>query len=71
MQDLTIGKSIKAARINLELSQQVLATRAGIALRTLSRIESGEDMNTATLSALAGALGLSIADLLAEQETVA
>lgn len=50
------------------MSQQVLATRAGIALRTLSRIESGEDMTVGTLSAVAVALDLSIPDLFGPSE---
>lgn len=47
------------------MSQQTLATKAGVAIRTLARIEQGEDMRLGTLDAIAGALGTTVAELLA------
>jgi transcriptional regulator with XRE-family HTH domain len=67
MQSLT-SVAVRREREIAGLSQQVLATKAGISLRTLSRIEAGEDCTVSTLEALAGALDLSPAALLAEPE---
>ena len=58
------GGSVRAAREAAGLSQQTLATRAGIALRTLVRVEQGEDTKVGTLIAIANALGTTAADLL-------
>lgn len=69
MEDLTIGGYVRTARLAKGLSQQTLATQAGIALRTLSRIEAGEDMNVRTLEALADALGLPASELLSAEST--
>lgn len=66
MQDLAdekLPERIKAARERAGLSQQVLATRAGIGMRTLVRIEAGEDVRYSTLVALANALNLEVGAL--------
>lgn len=66
MTDIPIGilpERIKAEREKAGLSQQVLATRAGIGMRTLARIEAGEDVRYSTLVALATALGLEVSVL--------
>lgn len=57
------------ARTAAGLSQQVLATRAGVAQRTLARIEQGEDARLSTLDRIAAVLGLTTADLLAPEPT--
>lgn len=54
---------IRSERERAALSQQVLATRAGISLSTLSRIEQGDDVKYSTLEAIANVLGVSVADL--------
>jgi transcriptional regulator with XRE-family HTH domain len=66
MEDPPIGANVKRIRQRLGLTQQTLAERAGLALKTLSRIENGEDMNTSTLSALAAALDVPAAELFAD-----
>jgi len=66
MQDLASEKlpiRLKAARERAGLSQQVLATRAGIGMRTLARIEAGEDVRYSTLVALATALDIDVSTL--------
>lgn len=59
-----ISKAVRTRRVEAGLSQQSLATRAGLSLRTLSRIEAGEDCTVSTLASLADALGITTADLL-------
>lgn len=64
MQDLAIASKVRAARRRVGMTQQTLAERAGLALKTLSRIENGEDMTLSTLAAIAAALDLSLGELL-------
>lgn len=59
------GAKVRSLREALGQSQQTLATNAGIALRTLVRIEQGEDTKVGTLGLVAIALGTTTADLLA------
>jgi transcriptional regulator with XRE-family HTH domain len=66
MEALPTGQAIKSARIRAGLTQQTLAERAGLALRTLTRIENGEDIKLSTLLAIADALNLSITDLVGD-----
>ena len=40
-----LGHNIKVARIKRRLPQEVLASRAGIGLSTLIKIEKGNDIN--------------------------
>jgi transcriptional regulator with XRE-family HTH domain len=60
------GQIIRALRETAGLSQQSLATKAGVAIRTLARIEQGEDMRLGTLSAIAVALDVGVSELLPE-----
>lgn len=74
MQELThvvTGTRIRARRTDAGLSQQRLATKAGIGLKTLVRVEQGEDVRLGTLTAIAGALGISVSEMLAEDEVQA
>lgn len=58
------GSKIRKLREEQELTQEELAGRARIATRVLQRIESGRaNPKTATLNAIAHALGCSMADL--------
>jgi transcriptional regulator with XRE-family HTH domain len=53
-----LGRNLKAARLCAGLTQQELATRAGIALAFLAQIESGiSDPDLRTIGALAKAVG--------------
>ena len=56
------------AREAAGLTQQVLATQAGLSIRTLSRIEDGEDTKVSTLAAIADVLGIPVADLIPERQ---
>lgn len=52
------------------MSQQRLAAKADLSLRTLSRIEADETQpNLATVYRLASALGVPFTDLLMEEDT--
>lgn len=66
------GPRVRAVREQAGMSQQVLATKAGVALRTLARIENGEDARLSTVDAIAAALGTTTSNLLAasSSETV-
>lgn len=64
MQDLTdeealseIGRRLRRARMNQNLTQGQLADRAGLRQATISRVESGHDFTIETLIALLRALG--------------
>lgn len=54
------GPSIREARAALGWTQEELAERAGVSRPTVARIERGDDVNTATLTRVAAALGLSV-----------
>jgi len=59
-----LGKAIRESREARELTQEDLAAAAKTTVRTLSQIETGMANPTwATVDEIAGALGLSIADL--------
>jgi transcriptional regulator with XRE-family HTH domain len=68
VQNLTIGPNVRQAREALGLKQQVVAVRADVALRTLQRIEQGEDCNVSTLAKIAEVLGVPVASLLSDVE---
>ena len=56
-------------REKLQLTQEELAAKSGISVRTIQRIESGIKPKGYTLESLSKALGISKDDLLAEQNT--
>jgi transcriptional regulator with XRE-family HTH domain len=60
-----IGNKLKAARLRARLTQAQLAAAAGLDQSAVSQIERGiiTEPRTATLKALAAALGVSAADL--------
>lgn len=60
------GAKVREARTAAGLTQQSLATRAGVSLGTLIRIERGEDTTLGTLTLLAAQLGVGVADLITE-----
>lgn len=53
-------RQLKDARVPHGLTQAELAVRAGISRPTVARVEAGEDVSTATLEKVAGALGLGL-----------
>lgn len=67
-----IGSRIRGARIARGLSQAALAEQAGISRNTVVQIElAGVNGNSATLDAIAGALGVELADLLRDEDSAA
>jgi transcriptional regulator with XRE-family HTH domain len=62
--DVEPTNRVLRARLAAGLTQQVLATRAGLATRTLARIEDGEDTKVSTLAAIAEVLGVELGDLI-------
>src|SRR5262245_53000327 len=67
------GVFLRRQRLQAGLSQQLLATRAGLAVRTVRDIERGSvcHPHTSSLSALAVALGLSESEFVEFREALA
>ena len=64
---MSIGMNIKTARMRHRWSQHELAERSGVCQSWISRLERGEENPTlASLTRVAEALGLGLADLLRE-----
>lgn len=53
-----LGERLAQCRLSRNLSQDALAAEAGISLRTLSRLETGEPSQTVNLLRVLRALGL-------------
>lgn len=62
MENKDTGRKIRAARDSKAWTQEHLAEAAGLSVRTVQRAEEGV-MSAETLSAAAGALGISVEDL--------
>jgi transcriptional regulator with XRE-family HTH domain len=61
-----VGDKVRDLRKERGWSQQELADRAGISMQTVSNLETGRHVpEIATLSKIAGALGVPLPDLLA------
>ncbi|MBP5320850.1 MAG: helix-turn-helix transcriptional regulator [Kiritimatiellae bacterium] len=54
----TLGRSLRAARLAFNLSQQVAAERSGISLKAIRNIEGGRNASTLSLIALCKTLRL-------------
>lgn len=54
---------IKKLRQSQNLSQEMLAEKAQVSVRTIQRLEAGEEASVETLNLVAGALGVGIKDL--------
>lgn len=66
---VALGASIKAARNRRGLDQEELAKRIGVAVRTMSRYETGErDASLKTVRAIARALDMDAATILGMAE---
>lgn len=57
---MTFGAQIRAARLERGWTQQEIADAAGVSRPTVARLEAGEDVSTATLEKIAGALGMGL-----------
>lgn len=55
--EASLGESVRALRLRLELPQQVLAERAGVSLGVLKRLERGEGATVGSLVRVVRALG--------------
>ena len=53
-----LGSRIKRARIDQQLTQQALATKTGVSLRTISVIENGGDLRLGICSTFCEPLGI-------------
>ncbi len=63
-----VGGKVRHARAERHLTMRELAERAGLSLRFVSQLEAGEaNIAIGRLAAVAGALGVSMADLVAEE----
>ena len=60
---MVLVPSLRRVRENQGLTQQALATRAGIAKSTVSRGETGGDIRISSVRKLAAALNVRIVDL--------
>jgi len=58
-----IGARVRTRRVAAGLSQEQLGVAAGVAGRTVARVEAAEDTTLGTLVAIADALGVTLADL--------
>ena len=60
-----VGAAIRRQRLSQDLLQRDIATRAGLPLRTVGRIERGEvDVRLSTLAKIASALNVPLKSLL-------
>lgn len=67
--DVMLADNVRALRNAKEWMQEDLAAKSGVRLGTISRIENGGGTTTATLEKLAGALGVTVAELFSNSET--
>ncbi len=67
---MNLAEHLRDRRKARQLSQEQTAYRAGISVRTYRSLEGGEALNPyyATLSRIAGVLGVSVAELMGEEE---
>jgi transcriptional regulator with XRE-family HTH domain len=62
---------IKQLREERDISQEHLAYKAGVAVKTISRLERSGRANSETLRAVAAALGVGLGDLFEPDEVSA
>lgn len=58
-----VNNKIKQIRLAKHLSQEQLAEKSKVSVRTIQRLEAGEDASISTLNLVAGALGVEVGDL--------
>jgi transcriptional regulator with XRE-family HTH domain len=62
---------LRAIRTRKEISQEALAKLAGMSQTFLSKVENGKsDPSLTTLKRLAGALGVSVSDLVEDEQAI-
>lgn len=60
---LELGRSVRAIRRDLDLSQEALAQRAQLHPNQVGRLERGTNVQVATLLAVVDGLGVGLAEL--------
>lgn len=66
-----VNTQIKELRMAKGLSQEQLAEAAKVSVRTIQRLEAGQDGSIETLNLVAGALGVSVRDLFEDPQAQA
>jgi transcriptional regulator with XRE-family HTH domain len=68
--NLTIGQRLRNARHDKKLTQQQLADRSGLTLQRIFKVEQGvvDSPTLRTVTALARGLGLTVSQLIGEEE---
>ena len=56
-------REIKQLRLAKHLSQEQLAEKSKVSVRTIQRLEAGEDASISTLNLVAGSFGVKVGDL--------
>ncbi|MFR0496807.1 helix-turn-helix domain-containing protein, partial [Limosilactobacillus reuteri subsp. suis] len=56
-------REIKQLRLAKHLSQEQLAEKSKVSVRTIQRLKAGEDASISTLNLVAGSLGVKVGDL--------
>ena len=64
-----VKNRIKELRTACHLSQEQLAEKAQVSVRTIQRLEAGDDASISTLNLVAGALGVEVGDLFLHTDT--
>jgi transcriptional regulator with XRE-family HTH domain len=67
---MDLSKRVRTRRRALELSQEALARRADVSMSLINQLERGlvSDPHYSTLAGLADALGMSISELIGEEQ---
>lgn len=66
---MTVGRTVRKLRKARGWSQEALSERAGVSVSTVTHIEAGKhDTRVSLLEAVAGALEISLPDLLGQAE---
>lgn len=61
------ANNIKNLRTQKHVSQEQLAEKARVSVRTIQRLEAGEDASIESLNLIAGALNVEVGDLFAQE----
>lgn len=63
-----LGRTIRRSRESLGLTRSTYATRCGLSIATIKKVERGRDLRLDTLVRLATGLGLSLVELIDEAD---
>lgn len=63
------NNQIKKLRLDKHWSQEQLADKANVSVRTIQRLEAGKEASIETLNLVAGALGVEVKDLFDDSES--